>query len=76
QILDDVPFASGQPWTRCLEQLVYRADTVEVLSPGTQTTVQDHPGRIGYWAVGVPPSGPMDERALRLGNRLLGNAED
>jgi len=76
QILDDAPFASGQPWTRCLEQLVYRADTVEVLSPGTQTTVQDHPGRIGYWAVGVPPSGPMDERALRLGNRLLGNAED
>ncbi|BEV17825.1 urea carboxylase [Herbaspirillum sp. DW155] len=76
QILADVPFASGQPWTRCLEQLVYRADTVEVLSPGTQTTVQDHPGRIGYWAVGVPPSGPMDERALRLGNRLLGNAED
>jgi len=76
QILADAPFVSGQPWTRCLEQLVYRADTVEVLSPGTQTTVQDHPGRIGYWAVGVPPSGPMDERALRLGNRLLGNAED
>ena len=76
QILADAPFASGQPWTRCLEQLVYRTDTVEVLSPGTQTTVQDHPGRIGYWAVGVPPSGPMDERALRLGNRLLGNAED
>lgn len=76
QILADAPFASGQPWTRCLEQLVYRANTVEVLSPGTQTTVQDHPGRIGYWAVGVPPSGPMDERALRLGNRLLGNAAD
>ncbi|WP_044531061.1 urea carboxylase [Herbaspirillum sp. B65] len=76
QILADVPFASGQPWTRCLEQLTYHADTVEVLAPGTQTTVQDHPGRIGYWAVGVPPSGPMDERALRLGNRLLGNASD
>ena len=76
QILADAPFADGQPWTRCLEQLVYHADTVEVLSPGTQTTVQDHPGRIGYWAVGVPPSGPMDERALRLGNRLLGNAEN
>ena len=76
QILADVPFASGQPWTRCLEQLVYRADTVEVLAPGTQTTVQDYPGRIGYWAVGVPPSGPMDDRALRLANRLLGNASD
>ncbi|WP_236233931.1 urea carboxylase [Pseudomonas tohonis] len=75
QILADAPFASGQPWTRCLEHLAYRAHTFEVLGAGTQTTVQDYPGRLGYWAVGVPPSGPMDSRALRLGNRLLGNAE-
>ncbi|WP_318357816.1 urea carboxylase [Enterobacter sp.] len=73
QILSDAPFASGEPWTRCLENLRYQADTVEVLSAGTQTTVQDFPGRTGYWAVGVPPSGPMDDRALRLANRLLGN---
>ncbi|BBU31572.1 urea carboxylase [Burkholderia sp. THE68] len=76
QILADTPFASGHPWTRCLEGLRYRASTVEVLSGGTQTTVQDYPGRQGYWAVGVPPSGPMDDRALRLGNRLLGNPDD
>ena len=75
QILLDAPFANGQPWTRCLDALVYRAHTVEVLSPGTQTSVQDYPGRLGYWAVGVPPSGPMDSRSLRLGNRLLGNEE-
>ncbi|WP_449123168.1 urea carboxylase [Pseudomonas sp. MPG01] len=75
QILRDTPFASGEPWTRCLENLVYRANTFEVLSAGTQTSVQDYPGRLGYWAVGVPPSGPMDSRALRLGNRLLGNAD-
>lgn len=75
QIIADTPFASGQPWTRCLEDLVYRADTFEVLSGGTQTSVQDYPGRLGYWAVGVPPSGPMDSRALRQGNLLLGNAE-
>lgn len=75
QILLDVPFANGQPWTRCLETLAYRANTFEVLSPGTQTSVQDYPGRLGYWAVGVPPSGPMDSRSLRLGNRLLGNDE-
>ncbi len=73
QILLDTPFASGQPWTCCLEGLVYQANTFEVLSAGTQTSVQDYPGRLGYWAVGVPPSGPMDSRALRLGNRLLGN---
>ncbi len=76
QILDDRPFASGEPWTRCLEGLKYRAATVEVLGAGTQTTVQDYPGRLGYWAVGIPPSGPMDDRAMRLGNRLLGNASD
>ncbi|MFG0722159.1 urea carboxylase [Pseudomonas sp. GLN_6] len=75
QILVDAPFASGEPWTRCLEGLTYQAHTFEVLSAGTQTTVQDFPGRLGYWAVGVPPSGPMDDRALRLGNRLLGNEE-
>ncbi|MFK4073493.1 urea carboxylase [Ectopseudomonas khazarica] len=73
QILADAPFASGSPWTRCLEGLVYQASTFDVLSAGTQTSVQDYPGRLGYWAVGVPPSGPMDDRALRLGNRLLGN---
>ena len=75
QILVDAPFANGEPWTRCLEGLTYQATTLEVVSAGTQTTVQDFPGRLGYWAVGVPPSGPMDDRALRLGNRLLGNAE-
>ncbi len=76
QILAFTPFASGNAWTRCLEGLSYKADTFEVISAGTQTTVQDFPGRLGYWAVGVPPSGPMDSRAMRLGNALLGNAED
>tara|TARA_R110001583_G_scaffold67037_2_gene192163 strand:- start:20135 stop:23737 length:3603 start_codon:yes stop_codon:yes gene_type:complete len=73
QILADTPFASGQPWTRCLEGLRYRSHSMEFITAGTQTTVQDWPARLGYWAVGVPPSGPMDDRALRLGNRLLGN---
>jgi urea carboxylase len=48
---------------------------IAVLTPGIQTTVQDLPGRIGYWAVGVPPSGPMDDLALRLGNRVVGNPD-
>lgn len=47
--------------------------SIEVLKPGIQTTVQDYPGRIGYWNVGVPPSGPMDNRAFQLGNQILGN---
>lgn len=48
---------------------------IEVLSAGTLATVQDWPGRLGYWEVGVPPSGPMDDRSFRLGNRLVGNPE-
>ena len=75
QILTFEPFSQGEPWTRCLDALHYQANTVEVMSAGTQTSVQDYPGRLGYWAVGVPPSGPMDNRAQRLGNRLLGNPQ-
>ncbi|MFJ9033563.1 urea carboxylase [Streptomyces sp. NPDC102274] len=48
---------------------------IEVTSGGTLTTVQDWPGRTGYWQVGVPPSGPMDSLSFRLGNRALGNDE-
>ncbi|MBS1891061.1 MAG: 5-oxoprolinase/urea amidolyase family protein [Actinobacteria bacterium] len=39
------------------------------------TTVQDWPGRVGLWRVGVPPSGPMDDLSFRLGNWALGNEE-
>jgi urea carboxylase len=48
---------------------------IEVLAGGTLLTVQDWPGRLGYWEVGVPPSGPMDDRSFRLGNRLVGNPQ-
>ncbi|ONI88590.1 urea carboxylase [Actinosynnema sp. ALI-1.44] len=48
---------------------------IDVLRGGTSTTVQEWPGRIGYWHVGVPPSGPMDDLSLRLGNLALGNDE-
>ncbi|MFD9501859.1 5-oxoprolinase/urea amidolyase family protein [Streptomyces sp. NPDC060035] len=47
---------------------------IEVVAGGTLTTVQDWPGRTGYWQVGVPPSGPMDDLSFRLGNTALGNA--
>jgi urea carboxylase len=48
---------------------------IDVVRPGMLTTVQDWPGRIGYWHVGVPPSGPMDDLSFRVGNRVLGNPE-
>lgn len=49
---------------------------ITVDRPGLLTTVQDVPGRVGLWQVGVPPSGPMDDLSFRLGNRALGNPEN
>lgn len=46
---------------------------IEVIHPGLETSVQDYPGRIGYWNQGFPPSGPMDSWSFRLANRLVGN---
>jgi urea carboxylase len=48
---------------------------ITVERAGLLTTVQDLPGRIGHWDVGVPPSGPMDDLSFRLGNRALGNPD-
>lgn len=48
---------------------------IKVMSPGLQTTVQDN-GRIGYYEVGMPPSGAMDKYSLTVGNLLVGNDEN
>lgn len=45
---------------------------IKVLKPGLQTTVQDQ-GRLGLYEIGMPPSGAMDQFALRVGNMLVGN---
>jgi urea carboxylase len=66
-------FVSGDVSTRSLERVEHHPRSISVQAAGTLTTVQDFPGRIGLWDVGVPPSGPMDARAFRLGNALLGN---
>jgi len=68
------PFARGEVHTRLLDGFTYQPAAVDVLEGGTQTTVQDWPGRTGYWAVGVPPSGPMDDLSFRAANGLVGNA--
>jgi len=47
---------------------------IEVLSPGSLTTIQDL-GRPGWAHLGVPPSGAADPRSLGLANRLVGNPE-
>jgi urea carboxylase len=59
--------------TKFLDTFHFVPAVIEVIEGGAYTTVQDFPGRIGYWAEGVPPSGPMDDFSFRLANRLVGN---
>lgn len=76
QILSSAQFRNGQHTTSFLNGFHYHTHTVDVLNPGVQTTVQDYPGRLGYWQIGVPPSGPMDAFAFRLANQLVNNSAD
>ena len=69
-------FKQGKIFTRYLNDFNYIPTTIDVISAGTQTSIQDYPGRVGYWDIGVPPSGPFDSLSFRLGNQLLGNTLD
>ncbi len=73
QIVASDFFAAGDVATNKLADFVYQPPVIEVLQPGTYTSVQDYPGRDRYWSIGVPPSGPMDDYAFRLANRIVGN---
>ncbi|HWE51119.1 MAG TPA: 5-oxoprolinase/urea amidolyase family protein [Bryobacteraceae bacterium] len=75
QVLAAEGFAQGGVTTSYLNTFTYSSRTIDVIEGGTMTTIQDYPGRLGLWAVGVPPSGPMDSLSFRLGNQLLGNPE-
>ena len=66
---------SGAVSTSALAGFPYQPASIDVLAPGAQSSLQDWPGRLGYWDVGVPPSGPMDPLSHRLANRLVGNPE-
>ncbi|MEU6264437.1 biotin-dependent carboxyltransferase family protein [Saccharopolyspora shandongensis] len=45
---------------------------IEVRTPGLSTTVQDA-GRNGYYDVGIPPSGALDQFSFAAANHLVGN---
>ncbi len=75
-ILAGEAFQQGGITTKSLATFVYQPQTIDVLEAGMQTSVQDFPGRLGYWAVGVPPSGPMDSFSFRLANLVLGNPKN
>lgn len=68
-------FHSGRVATNVLATLSFAPRTIDVLAPGAQSGLQELPGRLHLWHVGVPPSGPMDERSFRLANTIVGNPE-
>lgn len=72
-LLGDEVFIEGNMTTRYLNTRKFSPCAIEIISPGTMTTIQDSPGRTGYWEVGVPPSGPFDNYSFDLGNKTLGN---
>lgn len=73
-LIETDDFRLGLTTTHTIADMHHAPSTIKILDGGLFTTVQDLPGRIGYWQVGVPPSGPMDERSFRLANELVGNA--
>jgi urea carboxylase len=75
QVLTHDVFPAGEQTTRYLNDFKYHPTTIDVLDGGVMSTIQDYPGRVGYWNVGVPPSGPMDHLSFRLANKLVGNDE-
>ncbi|SCU95123.1 LANO_0E09362g1_1 [Lachancea nothofagi CBS 11611] len=66
-------FKTAKVATKVLDSYDYKPRAFEVVAPGAYTTVQDYPGRVGHWRIGVPPSGPMDAYSFRLANRIVGN---
>ncbi|CAJ0555242.1 Ff.00g053070.m01.CDS01 [Fusarium sp. VM40] len=76
QIVASPMFTSGEYTTKSLDDFHIESYSFEVLQPGALTTVQDYPGRTGYWDIGVSPSGPMDSYSFRLANRLVDNPSD
>ncbi|TQS44045.1 urea carboxylase [Cryptosporangium phraense] len=74
-LADGTPLRAATHSTSTLDVTADPEPRIDVLQPGALTTVQDLPGRLGYWQVGVPPSGPFDPVSLRAANRAVGNPE-
>ncbi len=46
--------------------------SIKVIKPGIATYVEDS-GRYGYYHLGIPPGGALDQMSYKAGNLLLGN---
>lgn len=76
EVLQKPQITAGTVTTKTLEQLSIEIPALEVLDGGLNSTLQDYPGRVGYWGVGVPPSGSMDALSGRIANKILNNSEE
>lgn len=65
---------AGTPEPAPVPKLAKGAAVLEVLRPGSFTTVQDL-GRPGWQHLGITVGGAMDRRAARVANWLVGNDE-
>lgn len=76
-IIASPDFASGNTTTAFLspENFKFTPITLDVISGGAYTTIQDLPARQGI-GNGVPESGPMDPVSFRLANIIVGNEEN
>jgi urea carboxylase len=72
EIMGDERFKKGDTMTSFLKDFKYAPHTIDVISPGAYTLIQDLPARPSV-GKGIPHSGPMDPLAFQLANMLVGN---
>jgi len=76
-IVSSPAFRAGDTTTAFLtsSHMKFVPHTIDVISGGAYTTIQDLPARLGV-GHGVPESGPLDSVSFRLANILAGNDEN
>ncbi|MEU1982350.1 urea carboxylase [Nocardia sp. NPDC019395] len=68
------PMLDARHTTATLGSLATVRPRLEILRSGVSTTIQDYPGRLGLWNVGIPPSGAFDDLSFQLANQAVGNS--
>ncbi|KAI1495415.1 urea carboxylase [Biscogniauxia marginata] len=72
-VIQSQAFIGGSTLTNFVQNdLDFHPAIMEVISPGSFSTIQQLPGRIGK-GYGVPRSGPMDDISSQVANLLVGN---
>ncbi|CAF3587384.1 unnamed protein product [Rotaria sp. Silwood1] len=72
-IFQNENFIIGNITTKFLKSISYIPNGIYVLRGGTETTIQDYPGRLDLRVYGIQPCGPMDQLSFQLANLIVGN---